>query len=407
MSVVTIFSGIFCNETTVIKQVQDSTGLTHITDAQIVSFASELSGIHSDKLNQAFLSKTSIFNNFTHEKECSIAYLRLALANIIENDNMILSGYSSLLLPQTIHHALKICLVAKKDYRIDVGLKEENNSTQDAIQSIDLDDQNKTAWTQLLFSDKDPWDSSLYDIMIPIDKTGIPKASALIEENMLKSVVMPTATSKIAVEDFLLSSQVEVALVNAGHNVGVQAKKGAVTLSINHQVLMLKRLEDELKSIAQAVSGVKSIEIIVAQSTHNGLVYRKHNTKVPSKVLLVDDEIEFVQTLSERLQMREMGSVVAYDGQSALDLVHNDDPEVMIIDLKMPGIDGMEILKKVKQTRPKIEVIVLTGHGSEQDRIECMELGAFAYMQKPVDINILSESLNQAHNKIKANNETI
>jgi two-component system response regulator CpxR len=83
-------------------------------------------------------------------------------------------------------------------------------------------------------------------------------------------------------------------------------------------------------------------------------------------VLLVDDEREFVQTLSERLQLREMGSVVAYDGESALSLVNEDEPEVMIIDLKMPGIDGIEILKKVKQTRPEIEVIVLTGHGCEE-----------------------------------------
>ena len=116
----------------------------------------------------------------------------------------------------------------------------------------------------------------------------------------------------------------------------------------------------------------------------------------------MDDEREFVQTLSERLQMRDMGAVVAYDGKSALDLVRNDAPEVMIIDLKMPGIDGMEILKEVKQTRAEIEVIVLTGHGSEQDRKKCMDLGAFAYMQKPVDINILSEALKKAHEKIKA-----
>ena len=122
-------------------------------------------------------------------------------------------------------------------------------------------------------------------------------------------------------------------------------------------------------------------------------ISKKPNCDVPLKVLLVDDEIEFAQTLSERLQMRNIGSSVAYDGKSALELVRNDAPEVMIIDLKMPGIDGMEILKQVKQTRPEIKVIVLTGHGSEQDRKKCMDMGAFAYMQKPVDINLLSETL--------------
>jgi DNA-binding NtrC family response regulator len=92
---------------------------------------------------------------------------------------------------------------------------------------------------------------------------------------------------------------------------------------------------------------------------------------------------------------------VAYDGESALALVAEDEPEVMIIDLKMPGIDGMEILKQVKTTHPQIEVIVLTGHGSEADRQRCIQMGAFAYMQKPVDIDELSDTLKKAHAKIQ------
>lgn len=119
------------------------------------------------------------------------------------------------------------------------------------------------------------------------------------------------------------------------------------------------------------------------------------------KVLLVDDEKEFVETLSERLGFRDMETTVVYDGKSALDCIQKDPPEVMIIDLKMPGIDGMEVLKEVRQTRPGIEVIVLTGHGSEQDREKCMNLGAFAYMQKPVEIDLLSKALNNAHKKSK------
>ena len=126
-----------------------------------------------------------------------------------------------------------------------------------------------------------------------------------------------------------------------------------------------------------------------------------NNCDNPIKVLLVDDEKEFVETLSERLGFRGMESTIVYDGNSALDCVHNDPPEVMVIDLKMPGIDGMEVLKGIKQTRPEIEVIVLTGHGSEQDRNSCINLGAFAYMQKPVDINLLSKTLVEAHKKTR------
>jgi YesN/AraC family two-component response regulator len=99
--------------------------------------------------------------------------------------------------------------------------------------------------------------------------------------------------------------------------------------------------------------------------------------------------------------MRDMGPAVAYDGESALNLINEDEPEVMIVDLKMPGIDGLEVLRKVKETRPEIEVIILTGHGHEADRELCMKLGAFAYLQKPLDINELSEIIKKANEKIR------
>ncbi len=66
----------------------------------------------------------------------------------------------------------------------------------------------------------------------------------------------------------------------------------------------------------------------------------------------------------------------------------------------MPGIDGIGVLRQVKATRPEIEVIILTGHGSEDDRAVCMELGAFAYLHKPVDIDLLSQTLKAANDKI-------
>jgi len=99
--------------------------------------------------------------------------------------------------------------------------------------------------------------------------------------------------------------------------------------------------------------------------------------------------------------MRDMGSAVAYDGESALNTIAEDEPEVMILDLKMPGIDGIEVLRRVNETRPEIEISILTGHGSDADRETCMKLGAFAYLQKPVDIELLSETLKRANEKIR------
>jgi DNA-binding NtrC family response regulator len=134
-------------------------------------------------------------------------------------------------------------------------------------------------------------------------------------------------------------------------------------------------------------------------------IVRKYDLEMPSKLMLVDDERQFVQTLSNRLRLREIGSVIAYDGESALDMIKEEEPDVMIVDLKMPGINGIEVLKRVKQTNPRIEVIILTGHGSEADKKLCMELGAFAYLEKPVDVNVLSETIKKANEKIKQGKE--
>ena len=119
------------------------------------------------------------------------------------------------------------------------------------------------------------------------------------------------------------------------------------------------------------------------------------------KILLVDDEKEFVLTLSERLETRNLGSAVAYDGEEALSILETDAPDVMVLDLKMPGIDGLEVLRRVKQEKPGTEVIILTGHGSEQEQRRATELGAFAYLEKPVNIDVLAKTMKQAYDQAK------
>ncbi len=401
MPVISLFSGIFCGEKEVIRQVGAAAEFRHVTDIDIAAKAETLSGIPGAKIRRAFSAKTSVFNKFTHEKECSIAFLTLALAEMLAEHNLLISGFSGLLIPEAINHVLRVCLIAELPHRTERAGRKHGISEKEALQAIRQDDSNRAAWTDALFSQKDPWDNALYDIVIPMNKTDARQASAVIQSNLLKDVVRRTEDSEKAIEDFQLAARTGTALSEAGHNVAVSAKNGAVTLTINKHVLMLGRLEEELASIAKKIPGVASVETRVGKDFHRSNIYRRHNFETPSRVLLVDDEREFVQTLSERLEMRDMGSAVVYDGQSALDFVENDEPEVMIIDLKMPGVNGMEVLKKVKKTRPEIEVIVLTGHGDEKDRIRCMEMGAFDYLQKPVDFNKLSDALKKAHEKTR------
>ena len=121
------------------------------------------------------------------------------------------------------------------------------------------------------------------------------------------------------------------------------------------------------------------------------------------KVLFVDDEEDFVKTMAERMEMRELGGEVAFSGQQALQMLEDDVPDVMVLDLRMPGIDGMEVLRRVKKTFPQIEVIIMTGHGSDKDEEEARRLGAFDYLRKPVDIDHLMETVrNAGHARLRA-----
>jgi len=114
------------------------------------------------------------------------------------------------------------------------------------------------------------------------------------------------------------------------------------------------------------------------------------------KILLVDDEHEFITTLAERLELRGINARVVFDGESALLAVAEAEPHVMILDVLMPGIKGLEVLERVKRSNPQVQVLLLTGHGSTRDGIEGMRLGAFDYMMKPLNIDTLIEKMESA-----------
>lgn len=116
----------------------------------------------------------------------------------------------------------------------------------------------------------------------------------------------------------------------------------------------------------------------------------------PMKILLVDDEREFVTTLAERLELRNMEVTIAMNGEEALGVVENDPPQVVVLDVMMPGLGGLEVLEKIKAMDSRIQVILLTGHGATKDGIRGMQLGAFDYLIKPIDIDELIDKLNEA-----------
>ena len=129
--------------------------------------------------------------------------------------------------------------------------------------------------------------------------------------------------------------------------------------------------------------------------------------KIPSKILVVDDEKDFVEMLALRLE--EAGECVtsAFDGQMCLHILENEPMDIVILDIKMPGMDGIQTLRAIKTMHPLVEVILLTGHGSTQTAIEGMKLGAFDYLQKPADFTDLTEKLAGAKKKKQEQDERI
>ena len=121
--------------------------------------------------------------------------------------------------------------------------------------------------------------------------------------------------------------------------------------------------------------------------------------KIPTKVLLVDDEEDFAEMLS--LRLKELGEkvVIAYSGQEGLDTLAKTSIDVVILDIKMPGMDGIETLREIKKQYPIIEVILLTGHGSTETAVEGMKLGAFDYLIKPADFSDLAAKLEGARKR--------
>jgi len=117
------------------------------------------------------------------------------------------------------------------------------------------------------------------------------------------------------------------------------------------------------------------------------------------KILLIDDEKEFVTTLAERLEIRGFFCETALDGEAGLEHMEKKDFDIVVVDLMMPGLTGLDVLKKIKASNFECPVILLTGHGSTKEGIEGMRIGAYDYLMKPINIEDLIEKISDAVTK--------
>jgi CheY-like chemotaxis protein len=295
----------------------------------------------------------------------------------------------------------RILVVAEKPFRIIQAVTFHGLSEKEAIERINHEDMNASVRSQALFG-KMPWDKSLYDLTIYADRIGENGPLEVIIKHMGKLRGISQEIVRKEQIDFKLTAEVELALSCCGGIGHVWIDQGHVVVTIKKDVIFQKRLKRKIIKIAGNVPGVLQVDVRLDQSGDYPRPVSEEKQSKQTPVLLVDDEKRYVETLSERLKIREVETKVTYSGEDALGYLDNQDTELMVLDLKMPGIDGFEVLRQIKATKPEVEVIILTGQGSDFDRKTCLDLGAFAFLERPVDIDVLTETMRKAHEKIRS-----
>ena len=405
MSSIALFPCLSTLDSGIIGELSSTLALKVYTDENLFGDTVAKFGGDPERLKKMMYNRTSVFNQFTLEKEKAVNMFRMILAEkLAASEQYLFHGFLTSLVPAEVTEVLRVLVVDKKEARIERGVK-MGLSKGEAKKKIRNHDISAFSWTDFLFA-KEAYDSTLYDLVVPVETKDPDEITKEILSCFHRTSVLRTPQSQSAVKDLKMVAEIESLLLANGHKMGIKAKEGNVTLIIENSALNFNGLKQDLTGLVKQIPGIREIAI-EKHKTFVESVYRQQKFELPSKVLFVDDEREFVQTVSQRLISRDVGTYGVYDGQQALDLIAEDRPEVMVLDLKMPGLHGIEVLRQTKEIAPEIEVIILTGHGTTKDMEECMKLGAFAYMNKPVNIEELSATIKAANDKVCAEQKKV
>lgn len=400
MSSIAFFPCTFTPVVNVAKDVAVSLDLKFYDDAALFEETGQKYGVSTERLEKAMYGKTSVFNQFTLEREKSINQLKAVLAEkLASSEDFLFYGFMTALFSDRVAHVLRVLLVGTRETRMANGVT-DGLTEKEVKKRLRADDVKAYNFVDFLCG-KAAYDSTLYDLVVPVELKSRDELGEIVSHYFHKTSVLRTERSQQAVMDMQLETEVEAALLLKGHRLEVSADGEDVRLTVHNSVLNFDKLVKELDEIVKRVKGVSKV-VVDKGYDYNDPIYRRQKFNLPSKVLFVDDEKDFVQTVSERLISRNVGTYGVYNGDDALTIIKEDRPDVMVLDLKMPGIYGIEVLRQAKEIAPEVEVIILTGHGSNQDMVDCMELGAFAYINKPVDIEELSSTIKAANEKAMA-----
>jgi len=375
VAVITIDSATFCHGPEMADRVAKKLAIGLVADREVFAAAAELAGVETGALERIVYGPAPVIAPSVRRTAMAVAALRVAMIDAIAADGFVYHGLLGHLLSTRLTHVLRVCLAGSLEYRLaEAGRLEVGD--REAKRRIKADDEARAQWIDLVVG-LGSWDTSMYDIFVAMQKTSLEETVDLICEQAGRPVLALHGGEQ-TLADVRRAAAVNLELAREGHDVDVVCDAGRATILIKKYSIFRDRQRRELEKISLEVEGVSSVEIRPGPRFKEPDISFKIDLDVPSKVLLVDDEQEFVNTLSERLGTRRMTPAIAYDGEEALAMVADDQPEVMVLDLKMPGIDGIEVLRRMKKSHPETEVIILTGHGSTAEEELAAELGAFA-----------------------------
>ncbi len=395
MAIITIFSGEGCNGEEISQLVAEQMGYNRIGES-LRTETSRRFNIPIDNFRQALSGRLSLFNKFTREREKNIAGFKKVLAELLEDDNLLLHGFATHLLPSSVSHVLKVCLIASIDYRVSRLVETKGMSRSSAEKYITETDKLRNNWTTFL-SDKRPYDATLYDIVIPIHETSVLDVVTLIESQAVSKPLETSPSSLKALQDFILAADVNLTLVDSGYDVDVDVKDGSALLTIHNYVTRLKQFRENITQITSGVKGIEEVSTQLGNRFNAPSINPMSRVTKPEGFLLCENEQNYAHSLSERLQAGDLKSSVVYDSQQAIDVANKEEPAVMVLDLMMPGIDGINTLRKIKEEHPDIRVIILTRKKTPEEERTARELNAYAYLEKPVNVDKMAEIMRSAY----------
>ena len=260
MAIITISRGSYSKGCEVAEKLAARLGY-RVTSRDVLLDASDRFGISEFKLARAIHDAPSLLDRYTHGKQCYLAYIRSALADQAQKDNLVYHGLAGHLLLKGVPHVLKVRIISELELRVDAEVKREHINENEAKRRLLADDEERRKWTQYLFG-QDPWDASLYDLVIHINRISVDEAVEFIARAVNLPSFATTPQGQAKMDDLALACRIKAALVNKNcFDLAVTCEFGNVVVYASDSDRVRNDLDQSLEDLGRALPEIKHMEV--------------------------------------------------------------------------------------------------------------------------------------------------